>query len=64
MLSSWVVLIDDHTKTIIVRDQSGNAVENQIRLGFVSRHQMGVPNFNKKKFKTIRNFSTEMFYLW
>ena len=29
-------------------DQSGNAVENQIRLGSVSQYQMGVPNFNKK----------------
>ena len=28
-------------------DQSGNAVENQIRLVSVARHEMGVPNFNK-----------------
>ena len=48
MLSWWVVLIDDHTKNNNCCDQSGNAVENQIRLGFVSQYQMGVPNFNKK----------------
>ena len=29
-------------------DQSGNAVENQIRFVSVSQYQMGVPNFNKK----------------
>ena len=29
-------------------DRSGNAVENQVRLVYVSQHQMGVLNFNTK----------------
>ena len=34
-------------------DQSGNDVENQIRLVSVSQYQMGVPDFNKKNSKRL-----------
>ena len=42
-------------------DRSGNAVENQVRLVYVSQHQMGVLNFNTKISNDYQFFELKCF---